>query len=148
MNLKRATATLLICAATTFVSNRATSEDKRDEAPLNEAAPTPKSTKPLDLRAPDIKQLLSAEQLAALLAAAKAENLEGVEVEGKRDPSRKTEDEPWGGLAAPIWALLHPDQAWRILTPVSPKQAEALNSTPDVTSLDRPVLRGCQMSPC
>ena len=31
-------------------------------------------------------------------------------------------DEMWGGVLAPIWALMHPTQSWRILLPVPPEK--------------------------
>ena len=27
----------------------------------------------------------------------------------------------WGGLLAPVWAVLHPTQAWRIFAPIPPQ---------------------------
>lgn len=111
-----------------------------------EAPPVP--IKPLDLSAPDVTKMYEPEQLKKLLAAMETKVIADVEVEGKKDPRRKDADEPWGGIAAPVWALLHPTQSWRILAPVLPKQAEAMNAKPDATSTSRPPLRVCQMSPC
>jgi hypothetical protein len=31
-------------------------------------------------------------------------------------------DEMWGGVLAPVWAILHPTQAWRIFLPIPPKK--------------------------
>jgi hypothetical protein len=39
------------------------------------------------------------------------------ELQPMRDPAR----EVWGGIGAPVWALLHPTQAWRIFVPIPPK---------------------------
>ena len=33
-------------------------------------------------------------------------------------PMRDITQDVWGGLAAPLWALLHPTQAWRIFLPI------------------------------
>jgi hypothetical protein len=33
-------------------------------------------------------------------------------------PMHDITQEVWGGLAAPVWALLNPTQAWRILMPI------------------------------
>lgn len=33
-------------------------------------------------------------------------------------PMRTDREEPWGGALAPLWALSHPTQAWRIFFPV------------------------------
>jgi len=40
-----------------------------------------------------------------------------VEALPMQDPVR----EVWTGLAAPVWALLHPAQAWRIFLPIPPE---------------------------
>jgi len=34
-----------------------------------------------------------------------------------QDPVRDV----WTGLAAPVWALLHPAEAWRIFLPIPPE---------------------------
>jgi hypothetical protein len=36
-------------------------------------------------------------------------------------PMRDMAHEVWGGIAAPLWAVLHPTQAWRILLPIPPE---------------------------
>jgi len=36
-------------------------------------------------------------------------------------PMRDPVHEVWGGIGAPVWALLHPTQAWRIFLPIPPK---------------------------
>lgn len=36
-------------------------------------------------------------------------------------PMRDIAQEVWGGIAAPLWALRHPTQAWRIFLPIPPK---------------------------
>jgi len=36
-------------------------------------------------------------------------------------PMRDMTQEVWGGIAAPLWAVLHPTQAWRIFLPIPPK---------------------------
>lgn len=30
-------------------------------------------------------------------------------------------DEMWAGILAPVWAIMHPTQAWRIFVPIPPK---------------------------
>ena len=30
-------------------------------------------------------------------------------------------DDMWGGILAPVWAIMHPTQAWRILLPIPPE---------------------------
>jgi hypothetical protein len=89
--------------------------------PPDAAAVAP--SKPLDLRAPDVTTLVSAEALAQLMRGTVVEEvpLDEVKVEG---PSEVPSDRPivWPGLLAPFWALTHPTQAWRILAPVPADQ--------------------------
>jgi hypothetical protein len=44
-----------------------------------------------------------------------------VKAPGVLAPMRDVTQEPWGGLAAPFWAIMHPTQAWRIFLPIPPK---------------------------
>lgn len=90
------------------------------------------AAKPLDLRAPDITKLYTAEQLNRILARTLKDDIEEVEVEGRRVPVEPRSPTVWGGIAAPIWAILHPTQAWRILAPLPPDQARALADTPAI----------------
>jgi hypothetical protein len=48
---------------------------------------------------------------------------DGVTVTAPREllPMRDVTQEVWGGPAAPVWALLHPKEAWRIFLPIPPK---------------------------
>lgn len=89
--------------------------------PNQAAAAAP--AKPLDLRAPDVTTLVSAEELAQLMRGKVVEEvaLDEVKVEG---PSEVPSDRPivWPGLLAPFWALAHPTQAWRILAPLPADQ--------------------------
>jgi hypothetical protein len=39
----------------------------------------------------------------------------------ERAPMRDVSQEVWGGIAAPVWGLLHPTQAWRIFLPIPPR---------------------------
>lgn len=111
-------------------------------------APAAEPRKSLDLSAPDVTKLLSAEQLKQLLAEMETKIIEDVEVERKKDSYDDGANVPWSGIAAPVWALLNPLQSWRIFAPIPPKQAEAMTSTPDATSPNRPRMGTCQMSPC
>ena len=36
-------------------------------------------------------------------------------------PMRDRTQEVWGGIAAPVWAVLNPTQAWRIFLPIPPE---------------------------
>jgi hypothetical protein len=48
---------------------------------------------------------------------------DGVTVTAPREllPMRDVTQDVWGGPAAPVWALLHPKEAWRIFLPIPPK---------------------------
>jgi hypothetical protein len=39
----------------------------------------------------------------------------------ERLPMRDMAHEGWRGIAAPLWAVLHPTQAWRIILPIPPE---------------------------
>lgn len=88
--------------------------------------PTP-PRKPLDLRAPNITQLFTSEQLNQILAATFVrEDIEEVQVEGERDRRPTATPNVWPGIAAPIWAMLNPTQSWRIFAPLPPDQTNRL----------------------
>lgn len=89
-------------------------------------------TKRLDLRAPDITKLYTAEQLNRILARTLKDDIEEVEVEGRRVPLEPRTPTVWGGVAAPIWAVLHPTQSWRIFAPLPPDQARGLAELPAI----------------
>jgi hypothetical protein len=86
----------------------------------------------LDLRAPDIRKLYTAEQLNRMLAPTLKDNIEEVEVEGQRERTEPRSPAVWGGIAAPIWAILNPTQAWRILAPLPPDRARDLAEVPAI----------------
>jgi hypothetical protein len=63
--------------------------------------------------------------------------IEEVEVHGARDLLPQTDTEMpqvWNGIAAPVWALLHPTGAWRILAPISLNEPPIWSEQPDATS--------------
>lgn len=37
-------------------------------------------------------------------------------------PMNDVYDDMWGGVLAPVWAIMHPTQSWRILLPVPPEK--------------------------
>jgi hypothetical protein len=126
MNISAITGTTLLIVATGLALAGAAAH--ADEAAAAKAAPTAAADKTdgksLDLRAPDITRLYTDEQLQALLAKLEAEHIERVEVEGARvPPPPSATPDIWGGIGAPIWALFHPTQAWRIFGPLPPDQA-------------------------
>ena len=115
--------TLIACVLMLAVGT-ATADDKK-AAPAKTTARDP--SKPLDLRAPNITDLFSAQEIALIIAKTFSEDIEGVEVRGKRLVEPSATPDVWGGLAAPFWALANPTQAWRILAPVPPDQIRHYN---------------------
>lgn len=96
-------------------------------ASTNTAVFAAKTAPQLDLRAPQITQLYTSEELNRILATTFIrEDIEEVQVEGERD--RRPTDTPtvWPGIAAPVWALLNPAQSWRIFAPLPPDQTRDL----------------------
>ena len=90
------------------------------------AKPTAPPRKPLDLRPPNVTHLFTSEQLNRILAASFREDIEEVEVEGERDRTPTNTPDVWPGIAAPLWALMHPTQSWRIFAPLPPDQTRGL----------------------
>ena len=94
-------------------------EDQRVVGQLDvpvQTAPTPPRPRVLDLKVPDIHQVMSAEQIAAAIP-----NPDDVQVIGPETVQvRGATPAPYvpGGFAALYWAATHPMSAWRILTPV------------------------------
>jgi hypothetical protein len=96
----------------------------------------------LNLRLPDITMFLSQEQIDSVLSkVTDRDMLEEVEVEGSRSQHViPTTPDIWPGIAAPVWALLHPLQSWRIFAPIPPDRAQYIgNAVPDATDSFRPV---------
>ncbi len=81
-------------------------------------------SKPLDLRTPDITKILSAEELDRLVRGTIDQDIEEVKVEGVRELSPPDTPVVWPGFLAPLWALAHPTQAWRIFAPLPPDQVK------------------------
>ncbi len=78
-------------------------------------------TRPLDLRAPDIRILVSEAELRQRLDEPYElrEMQEQVQVEGTRPDLYLPI-----GIASLPWAVMHPTQAWRIFLPIPPAQAK------------------------
>ena len=89
-----------------------------------EVRPVP--SRQLDLRAPDITQIYSREQINRVLAPTYADNIEEIEVEGERGPPPPNTPNVWPTIAAPIWAFAASTQAWRIFVPMPPDQTRLL----------------------
>ncbi len=104
--------------------------------------PSTRAVHRLNLRLPDIATFLSQEQIDSVLSkVTDRDTLEEVEVEGSRlRHAVPTTPDIWPGLAAPVWALLHPLQSWRIFAPIPPDRAQYIgNAIPDATDSFRPV---------
>jgi hypothetical protein len=86
--------------------------------------PTATATRQLDLRAPDVTHLFTQEQINSVIASTFRENIEEVEVEGERNIPATPR--VWPGIFAPIWAMAHPTQAWRIIAPLPPDQTRGM----------------------
>ena len=91
------------------------------EAPVGQlnvpiqTVPTPPRPRILDLKAPDIREVMSAEQIAAAIP-----NPDDVETVGPETVQvRGATPPPYvpTGFAALYWAAMHPTQSWRIFTP-------------------------------
>ncbi len=80
-----------------------------------QASSTPPTPRVLNIKAPDIHQVMSAEQIAAAIP-----NPDETEMEAQEVSVRGEHPAPYvpGGFAALYWAATHPTDSWRILTPV------------------------------
>ncbi len=114
-------------------------QDRQNRAALQNA---PATSKRLDLRTPKITGLFSPATIDRLLrTTSDPDTIEEVEVEGRRLQLQVTPNTPTipGGILAPLWALAHPTQAWRILLPLPPDQTATIDDTPpDATDPYRP----------
>jgi hypothetical protein len=86
----------------------------------------------LDLRPPDITKLYTREQINRMLVRTLRDDIEEVEVEGHRERPEPRSPDVWGGIAAPIWAVLNPTQAWRIFAPLPADRARDLADVPAI----------------
>ena len=124
------------------MSHAASGADRRSVAapavaasPGTEAIPQPEPARlrRLDLRAPDIARIYTVRQIEALLAQTTDPDMEEVHV--RRSFRRPATPVVWNGIAAPVWAMLHPLQAWRILAPLPQEQtAGQAYQAPDATA--------------
>jgi hypothetical protein len=114
-------------AAIAFAVAIAFATASADEQKAAARAVSPEASKPLDLRAPDIFDIFTPQQITLVLARTFDRNIEGIEVEGERVIERSATPRVWWGLGAPFWALANPTQAWRIFAPLPPDQIKMLN---------------------
>jgi hypothetical protein len=118
----------------------AKTQDQKSQKPASKQSVVQKSVvqKPLDLRVPDITELYTPEEIEQMLAGTRDDGLETVEVRGARVPLTP---DVWGGLAAPVWGLLHPAESWRIIAPVPPDRIHAADVRPDAAPQPRDPFR-------
>ena len=92
-------------------------------APLHPASPAPTGPRqPLDLTLPQTKfSAILGQYPADSGGAPSAFGDVTVRAPAELQPMRDPVHEVWGGIGAPVWALLHPTQAWRIFLPIPPK---------------------------
>ena len=121
----------------TAASNAQTAPAKKTANPVATSVmalqpqPTTAAHGKLDLRPPKITDVLSEVAIARALSTTRdPETIEEIEVEGSRNKAAPLTPVVPGGILAPFWAVLHPTQAWRILAPLPPDQAEALAGPP------------------
>jgi hypothetical protein len=107
-----------------LISDTAAAEEIATAAPAAASSQPTAAPKRLDLRAPDVTHVFTAEQIHQVLAVSFRENIEEVEVEGERG-LRSTPD-VWPGIFAPFWAVANPSQAWRIIAPLPPDQTRGM----------------------
>lgn len=136
--MHRAAADATPAASAKLVSSGVPSPDAistRAPVPGVTSSRHPESATPrrLDLRAPDIARIYTARQIEALLAQATDPDMEEIHV--RRSFQRPAAPLVWNGIAAPVWAMLHPMQAWRILAPLPQEQtASQAYQAPDATA--------------
>lgn len=148
ISIGRSSNTLLAISASTLLFIRVThtaelaadlTAEPAEPDKQQDAATIPK---PLDLRAPDITELYSDDEIKRFLSRALDPNIEEVRVDDARThEAPPASPEVWGAIAAPFWALLHPTQAWRIIAPIPPDRAKHIgNERPDATDPNLRVL--------
>jgi hypothetical protein len=85
------------------------------------AAAVPRRPLQLTLADGEMRMLLSRYQPGSGEGAHSAFDDVTVVAPAELQPMRDQAHEVWGGIAAPVWALLNPTQAWRIFLPIPPK---------------------------
>ncbi len=124
LNIRWALVVTSAFAAAILISESAAAEERAAPVTPAAVASQPIALERLDLRAPDVRHVLTEEQIHKILAITFRENIEEVEVEGERDiPSTPR---VWPGIFAPIWAIANPTQAWRIIAPLPPDQTRGM----------------------
>lgn len=117
-----------LCSRLTVTSALVLAALLNSSVSAEESAAAASAARPLDLRPPNITHLFTSEQLNRILAASFRDDLEEVEVQGARERIPTATPDVWPGIAAPLWALLNPAQAWRILAPLPPDQTRGMRN--------------------
>lgn len=125
---------LVIATVALATSAAAAAEETLEPTSTDHAAD--ESAQSLDLRAPNVTELYTPEQINAFLARNAREESDDVEVEGTREPPPPVTPTIWTGIATPVWALLHPLQAWRVFLPFPPDQMRGKQAKPNATNPD------------
>ena len=128
-----------LCLTEPCVAQSSATQTPEETAEL-EPVLASRTVKRLDLRPPKIDEVFSQQTIARLLRAARdPDTIEEVEVEASRSKIEPLSPVVPGGILAPLWALLHPTQAWRILAPLPADQADATGNVRfDATDPYRP----------
>jgi len=118
------TAVSIVLGATiTMLASAPVGAAESASPPVN--PPASPAAKPLDLRVPDITEILTPEELQQLLARLGTDEREVDEVKVERPSQLPLAKPVWAGLMAPFWALANPSQAWRIFAPLPADQVNA-----------------------
>lgn len=128
-----------ISASTLLLAEVLAAAERAEPDQQPHAATTPK---PLDLRAPDITELYTDDEIKRFLRRSLDPDIEEIEVKDVRThEAPPSSPAVWGAIAAPFWALLHPTQAWRIIAPIPPDRAKHIgNERPYATDPNLRVL--------
>jgi hypothetical protein len=91
-------------------------DDPKFSVPVRDDSQPPRLVHVLDLKAPDIHDVMSADEIAAALPNGDETDVVGPETVQVRGgiPAPYVP----GGFAALYWAVTHPIQSWRVLAPV------------------------------
>jgi hypothetical protein len=91
-------------------------DEPKFSVPMQDSSQPPRGGHVLDLKPPDITDVMSEDEIAASMPTPDEPELSGPETVQVRGAVPA----PYvpGGFAALYWAVTHPLQSWRVLTPV------------------------------
>ena len=104
-----------LVGAASIAGAQETTRPSADITPPPQLALSP----PLDLRAPALTQLFSPVALQLMLVEQQETNEEEEPADVRVQSPRATPDVPRGLFRALPWAVMHPTQSWRVLTPIT-----------------------------